>query len=326
VFIAEFLKSIQFVTGLLSLLAFLAVVFLAVYYRSVKDKRGLEYLFKLFQTHTDKDTFYTLSKLAIERTFWFFLIFMVLAFIGYLVPSLYPPTNPNVLGSKYQDLFTRAVSLSQEQGNVGEAITSFKKILRQYPAHAASHAGLGKAYYNLGKYQDAIDSYRSAATHDPSNLHYKLSEALVAAKLGNDDTAIDKYNDILKKGPDPRIEEKVRYSLGNAYRRQGVKRGNEENLRSALTEYQTVKAMSGEFKASAAFNLACTYALLVNAQDDNMNLEMVISNLRETLAAEKDRRQDLILGTQKVECSENLSRLREFPRYRQFLDELLGSH
>src|SRR6266436_2313253 len=107
--IAEFLKSIQFVTGLISLFAFVAVVFLGLYYRSVHDKKGLEYVFKLFQAKTDRATFYDLASLAIERTFWFFLVFLVLAFVTYVMPFFIPPRDSSALPAEYQERFARAL-------------------------------------------------------------------------------------------------------------------------------------------------------------------------------------------------------------------------
>ncbi len=323
--IADFLKSIQFVSGPVSLFAFVAVVCLAIYYRSVKEEKGLEYLFALFRAKTDRETFYRLSKLVIERTFWFFFVFLVLAFLGYLIPSIVPPPNTNSLEARYQERFIRAVAFSNEAGNYGQAVRLFKEILQKYPRHIESHAGLGKAYYNLGSYTEALEAYRAASMHDPADPSYEMSQGLVAAKMGNDVRAIQLYASALAKGPEPRTEEKIRYVLGNAYRRQGERDKDDVALEKALSEYRKVKNMNGEFKTSATFNWACTNALRVKGADDEDALEAVIGNLRETLSADKSMRRDLILGTKAVECSENLVRLRGFPRYLQFVEEVRTS-
>ena len=57
----EFLGAIGSVTGPLTLLAFLAVVALAMFRRAVKDERGLEYVYNLFQAKLTRQQFYTLA-------------------------------------------------------------------------------------------------------------------------------------------------------------------------------------------------------------------------------------------------------------------------
>src|SRR5437763_16938783 len=65
----EFLQSIKYVTGPLSLIAFLAVIFLAIYRRSVDDKKGLEYLYGLFSNQLTKDHFYNFARPIVNFVF-----------------------------------------------------------------------------------------------------------------------------------------------------------------------------------------------------------------------------------------------------------------
>jgi len=324
--VTEFLGSIQFVTGFISLFTFVAVIGLALYYRSVKDRRGLEYVYELFKSKTDKDTFYRLAALLINRVFWFSLLFLVFTFVAYAIPIVFVPSSDrNALPAEYQERYVRALVLTPEKGNVGRAVEEFKVILRSFPKHAPSHAGLGKAYFNLRKYQESLEEYKAAVNLDPNNLSYKVSGALVTAATGNDKGAIEIYENILHERPDPRLEEKVRYSLGNSYRREGQRTGDEKLLSRALDEYKIVKKHTGEFRLSATFNYACTYALLVKGEQDIKPLEEVIASLRETLSEERDFRKDIILGRSQVECSENLLRLQDFSRYQLFMQELRNS-
>ena len=83
-----FLDAIQFVTGPLSLLAFLAVVVLSIYMRSVNDKKGLEYLYKLFMKKLTRAQFYTIMAMVIKRAFWIALIILIMSLLSFLLPSL----------------------------------------------------------------------------------------------------------------------------------------------------------------------------------------------------------------------------------------------
>ncbi|UTW13864.1 hypothetical protein [Marinobacterium rhizophilum] len=65
----ELLGAIVHVTGPLTLIAFLAVVFLALFRRSVKDERGLEYLYKLMSTKLTRKDFYSLAMRALNLGF-----------------------------------------------------------------------------------------------------------------------------------------------------------------------------------------------------------------------------------------------------------------
>jgi hypothetical protein len=68
------------VTGPLTLIAFLAVILLGIYRRSVDDKRGLEYLYKLFSNQLTRNHFYKLAAKVIHLVFAAFVILLILAF------------------------------------------------------------------------------------------------------------------------------------------------------------------------------------------------------------------------------------------------------
>ena len=93
----DFLNGIKFVTGPLTLVAFLAVIVLALFWHYA-NKRGLEYVYNLFSDKLTRDNFYNLSVLIISRAFWFGVIVVVLAFIGYVIPIVsnggVPPSPP----------------------------------------------------------------------------------------------------------------------------------------------------------------------------------------------------------------------------------------
>ena len=82
-----FLNAISSVTGPLTLVAFCLVVFLAIFRRSVNDKRGLEYVYKLFKDKLTKDQFYNIARLVINRVFWMVIILFVFSVIAYLLDN-----------------------------------------------------------------------------------------------------------------------------------------------------------------------------------------------------------------------------------------------
>ncbi len=79
-----FLNAIQFVSGPLTLVAFLAVVFLAIFRRSVKDKRGLEYIYNLFKEKLTREQFYHLALHIVGRAFWAFIIVFVVSMSAFV--------------------------------------------------------------------------------------------------------------------------------------------------------------------------------------------------------------------------------------------------
>jgi hypothetical protein len=75
----EFLKAITSVTGPLTLIAFLSVIFLAAYRYTVINGKGLDYLYKLLDTRMGKKDFYKLLMRLINLAFVFLIIVTVLS-------------------------------------------------------------------------------------------------------------------------------------------------------------------------------------------------------------------------------------------------------
>ncbi|MEA4910038.1 MAG: tetratricopeptide repeat protein [Anaerolineaceae bacterium] len=85
----------------LLIIALLAVVLMLIYYRSVKDQRGLEYLYNLFQNKLTREQFYNISRLVILLIFWGMVITMVLLVGSSMVNVIFQGTrlsqaNPTV--------------------------------------------------------------------------------------------------------------------------------------------------------------------------------------------------------------------------------------
>lgn len=91
---SSFLDGISSVTGPLTLLAFLAVVALAVFRRSVKDQRGLEYVYTLFRDKLTKQHFYDLASDVIKRVFTTFTIVFIGSLIAFVLTQVYGDKQP----------------------------------------------------------------------------------------------------------------------------------------------------------------------------------------------------------------------------------------
>jgi tetratricopeptide (TPR) repeat protein len=61
----------------LLVIAFLAVIFLAIYFRSVKTGKGLEYIYNLFEQKLTRDRFYEITRLVIVLLFWLAVVVVV---------------------------------------------------------------------------------------------------------------------------------------------------------------------------------------------------------------------------------------------------------
>lgn len=99
----DFLGAIQHVTGPLTLIAFLAVVFLAVFRRSVKDEKGLEYLYQLMSAKLTRKDFYSLAMRALNLGFAACILIFALGVGGFVLIKLNeggaPASQPVVSGN-----------------------------------------------------------------------------------------------------------------------------------------------------------------------------------------------------------------------------------
>jgi adenylate cyclase len=77
------------------------------------------------------------------------------------------------------------------KGRPEEAIENFQKALRLNPFHRNYYlVGLGNAYIDMGRYEEAIDEYKRAADYDPNDLFAHIGLASAYAFLGRDMEAI----------------------------------------------------------------------------------------------------------------------------------------
>jgi len=71
-----------------------------------------------------------------------------------------------------------------------EAVEKFQKALRLTPFHRNYYfVGLGDAYMDMGRYEEAIDEYKRAADYDPKDLIAHIGLASAYALFGRDKEA-----------------------------------------------------------------------------------------------------------------------------------------
>jgi tetratricopeptide (TPR) repeat protein len=81
-------------------------------------------------------------------------------------------------------------------------IEDAKEEVRKNPDDASAHFNLGKAYYELGKHQEAIESFKQAIRIDPDDAlaHYNL--ACCYSLLGNVSKALKSLGKAIDLGFD----------------------------------------------------------------------------------------------------------------------------
>lgn len=94
------LESLPAVTGPLSLIAFLAVVALAFFRRSVNDKRGLEYLYNLLRVKLTREQFYRLATDVVRRAFWATIVIFIASLAAFVAGRLVSGGIQTVLNVK----------------------------------------------------------------------------------------------------------------------------------------------------------------------------------------------------------------------------------
>jgi len=130
-----------------------------------------------------------------------------------------------------------------ESGKYEEAIESCKQAIRIDPDDAYAHNNLGLAYAQLGKYEEAIKSYKQAIRIDPdlADPHYNLG--LAYGESGKYKEAIESYKQAISIDPDAAD---AHYGLGLAY-------VDINDRDSALEQYEILKKLDTEL-ANKLFN------------------------------------------------------------------------
>ena len=126
-----------------------------------------------------------------------------------------------------------------------------KEKVRKYPDEAWAHGLLGVAYAELGKYEEAMESFKRAIRIDPDDADAHLGLAWAHNGLGNAYFRSGKYQEAINSLKqairiDPRSSQ-AHFALGGGYVAEG-------DRSSALEEYEILKKLDTK-KANELFDM-----------------------------------------------------------------------
>ncbi len=142
-------------------------------------------------------------------------------------------------------LFTHALEVTQnnyiaycslgvaygELGRYQEAIESYNQTIRIDPAYAEAHYNLGVAYVTVGRYQEAIESSKQAIRIKPAYAEAYNNLGVAYSELGRRQDEIESYKQAIRINPD---YAGAYYNLGFAYGELGRYQESIESFKQAI--------------------------------------------------------------------------------------------
>lgn len=105
-------------------------------------------------------------------------------FLALLLPVLsIAQENQTIRAFKAEKLYVRGLELYQS-GNVRGALETFDQVIALDRNHAQVYQAKGDAFYELGDFDDAIESYTIAAQQYPDNANIRNSLGVAAGQMG----------------------------------------------------------------------------------------------------------------------------------------------
>lgn len=129
------------------------------------------------------------------------------------------------------------------QGKYEDAVDAYKQAIRIYPYDERLYGDLGITYQRLGKYQEAVDAFKQAIKNKPDYSEAYFSIGTVYVLLDRYQEAVDSYKQAIRINP---YYAEAHFSLGFYYILLGDKG-------AALEEYETLKNLNKE-QAYILFN------------------------------------------------------------------------
>jgi tetratricopeptide (TPR) repeat protein len=152
-----------------------------------------------------------------------------------------------------------------ELGRYQDAIESYKQTIRIKPDYADAHYNLGNAYGILGRYEDAVESYKQVIRINPdlAEAHNNLGGAYF--KLGRYQDAVESYKQAIIINPN---YAEAHFLLGSAY-------GKLDRYEDAIESNKQAIRINPNY-AEAYLGLAGDYGDLGLYQDSIEALKQVI--------------------------------------------------
>lgn len=136
----------------------------------------------------------------------------------------------------------------QDQGNVDDAILTYKKALEVYPGKPAILVNLGYAHELKGEYAVAIQYYKKALESDPDDAMVWVNIGVAQEKLGDMAAAVQSYEKAMDINPWNHL---AHFNLGNHYYRS-------EDMPKAIAYYKKAVELNPALP-DAYFNLTRSY-------------------------------------------------------------------
>jgi tetratricopeptide (TPR) repeat protein len=161
-----------------------------------------------------------------------------------------------------------------ELGKYQEAIESYKQAIRINPDDEYAHNNLGVAYRKLGKYEEEIESYKQAIRINPDDRDAHNNLGLAYGELGKHKKEIESYKQAIRINPD---YVNAHYNLGNAY-------GELGKYQEAIESYKQVIRIDPD-DVDAHNGLGIIY-LLLEDRDSALEQYKILKKLDTELANE----------------------------------------
>ena len=121
---------------------------------------------------------------------------------------------PHILIISFVFLLAPTAHVASHAGAIEDA----KEEVRNNPDDASAHFNLGDAYFDSGKYQKAIKSYKRVIWIRPAHARAHYNLALSYSKVGSYKRAIKHYKKVIVfEDDDSTLLTKAHYNLGLIY-------------------------------------------------------------------------------------------------------------
>jgi Tfp pilus assembly protein PilF len=134
------------------------------------------------------------------------------------------------------------------EGRTDEAIEEYKQALRLKTEYPEAHYNLGRVYYSQGLKEEAIAEYKLAIRMKPDFVEAQVNLGTIYAMQGRTDEAIKELTEAIRLGPEL---VGAHINLGFIYEKQGL-------MDEAIEEYKKAVILKPDF-AEAHINLGTAY-------------------------------------------------------------------
>jgi cytochrome c-type biogenesis protein CcmH/NrfG len=170
---------------------------------------------------------------------------LLIGFILGATVAILKTTNENKVAKSSEEP-QREVPVDRE-----EEIKLLKPILEKDPNNVQTLVGLGNAYFDTDRYQEAIDVYSKALAIDPKNPDVRTDLGIMYRKLGQFDKALETFRSAAQDNP---THINSRFNLGVVLKYdkedfQGAIQAWEEFLKAVPPDDERVTMVKQEIEA-----------------------------------------------------------------------------